>query len=497
MDYSNITKGFKDRMERVVLFDCLYRLEKKQKKDKNGISIDFFGLGLLTLMFFFENMLIRNKKTGITELANYLQEVSLDRIKLDQGGFIEISKSIIDVFRPSSGKRNRREFYNYETGTRDYVDYSILKADSWDSTRNIQYYVLDEKGLELIFATKEYYSEFQISISQLLLRKQLEKGEFSSALRQIDEMRINVNTIKDKIHNIKHDIQRNIISDDTYERYKELIDDINRRLTREHEEFEELIEFIRDTKIRLDDNTGHAEREKEALVKIIKIDNELGNVHYLHATLLEESIELKTTALESATESLYFVGLTSFNFDQEITRKYMNAPLPFESGKILASPFLKLKNYSTWSLLTVFERQKIRREEEQVKNDGYIDVDDKRDISEILVKQQKLFAYIIEELLAIIKDKKSITLKEIIESHDHPLFSTREFYDFFIILHQLSPINILDVAKSREHVFSLAFNKLADICNTITATELTDEITYDGNYYVKNMLIELGGNEND
>lgn len=497
MDYSNITNGYKDRIERVALFDCLYRLEKKQKKDIDGSPIDFFGLGLLTLMFFFENMLIRNKKTGIMELANYLQEVSLNKINLDQEGFVEISKSIVEVFRPSSGKRNRREFYNYETDIIDYVDYSILKADSWDSTRNIQYYVLDEQGLELIFATKEYYSEFQISISQLLLRKQLEKGEFSSALRQIDEMRINVNTIKDKIHNIKHDIQRNIISDDTYERYKELIDDINRRLAREHEEFEELMEFIKDTKIRLDDNTGHTKKEKEALVKIVKIDNELGNVHYLHATLLKESIELKTTALESATESLYFVGLTSFNFDQEITRKYMNTPLPFESGKILASPFLRLKNYSTWSLLTVFEKQKIRREEEQFKNEGYIDIDDNTEVSETLEKQQRLFSYIIEELLIFLKDKKTITLEEIIQSHEHFLFSTREFYDFFIILHQLSPITVLDVAESREHVFSLAFRKLIDICDTITATELEDEITYDGNYYVRNMLIVLGGNEND
>ncbi|GKX27934.1 hypothetical protein SH1V18_04140 [Vallitalea longa] len=497
MDYRNVTKGYRDRIERVALFDCLYRLEKKQKKDRAGNTIDFFGLGLLTLMFFFENMLIRNKKIGIMELADYLQEVSFNKMKLDQAGFIEISKSIIDVFRPSSGKRNRREFYNYETKELDYVDYSILKADSWDSTNNIQYYVLDEQGLELIFATKEYYSEFQISISQLLLRKQLEKGEFSSALRQIDEMRINVNSIKDKIHNIKHDIQRNIISDETYERYKELIGDINRRLTREHEEFEELMDFIRDTQNRLNDYIKQTKKEKSALIQIIKIDNELAKVHYIHTTLLKESIELKTTALESATESLYFVGLTSFNFDQEITRKYMNVPLPFESGKILASPFLRLKNYYTWSPLTVFAKQKIRKTEEQMKNDSYIDVDEDRELSETLVEQQRVYAYIVEELLLIIKDINTFTLKDIIKSSKNPLFSTREFYDFFIILHQLSPLNILDIVNSREHVFKLAFEKLIDIGSMITATELKEEITYDGNYYVRNMLIVLGGNEDD
>jgi len=39
-----------------------------------------------------------------------------------------------------------------------------------------KYYTLDEDGLELIFATKEFYTEFSLSISQLILRKQLEKG---------------------------------------------------------------------------------------------------------------------------------------------------------------------------------------------------------------------------------------------------------------------------------------------------------------------------------
>lgn len=68
-----------------------------------------------------------------------------------------------------------------------------------DPEENVQYYTLDDGGLELVFATKEYFSEFQLSISQLVLRKQLEKGEFSGALRQIDEMRISVNTIRDKM----------------------------------------------------------------------------------------------------------------------------------------------------------------------------------------------------------------------------------------------------------------------------------------------------------
>ena len=69
---------------------------------------------------------------------------------------------------------------------------------------NAQYYTLDDDGLELVFATKEFYSEFQLSINQLLLRKQLEKGEFKGALRQINEMRIDVESLEERILHLTH-----------------------------------------------------------------------------------------------------------------------------------------------------------------------------------------------------------------------------------------------------------------------------------------------------
>jgi hypothetical protein len=223
----NITENYRDRMERLALFDSLYALERKTGKDNNGKPIDYFGFGLLTLLFFFENMLIRNKKAGVSELAEFLSELTQGELDLNFEDHLKLSREIIQVFRPPSGKRNSREFYNWETGKQEIIQYSILKASYFDAKTNSQYYELDEQGLELIFATKEYFSEFQLSINQLILRKQLEKGEFVGALRQIDEMRMDVRNLQDKIYRIKHEIQRNIISDETYRRYESIVDDIH------------------------------------------------------------------------------------------------------------------------------------------------------------------------------------------------------------------------------------------------------------------------------
>ena len=53
MDVSikNITENYRERMERLALFDPLYVLERKSGKDNAGNSIDYYGLGLLTLLF--------------------------------------------------------------------------------------------------------------------------------------------------------------------------------------------------------------------------------------------------------------------------------------------------------------------------------------------------------------------------------------------------------------------------------------------------------------
>ncbi len=100
-----------------------------------------------------------------------------------------------------------------------------------------------------------------------------------------------VNTIKEKIIQIKHEVQRNIVSDETYERYKDLVDDINRRLKREHEEFEEIGSFVQETKSHYERSRVLSDKDQSAFSMVIRIDNELSDVHHLHSGLLQESIE--------------------------------------------------------------------------------------------------------------------------------------------------------------------------------------------------------------
>lgn len=130
------------------------------------------------------------------------------------------------------------------------------------------------------------------------------------------------------------------------------------RLQRENEEFEELRQFVKETRERLHASTD-PDKQKRAHEYILQIALELEKVHGEHTGLLQQSMELKNQALHSAKESLYYTGLSSFNFDQDIVSYVLSTPLPLESLKAAAVPLMGLQHMQTWSPLTVFAEQSI------------------------------------------------------------------------------------------------------------------------------------------
>lgn len=490
-----VTSHYKERLQRLALFDPLYTLSNKRGKDRKGNPIDYFSLGLLTLLFFFETMLIRRRNTGYNELAQFLRELNQDKMELLDEDFQGIAQEIIQVFRPPTGKRNYKTFYNWETRQEETIYYSILKATSFDPKTNKQYFALDEQGLELIFATKEYFSEFQLSIHQLVLRKQLEKGEFVSALRQIDEMQMDVESLHNKIFRIKHEIQRNIVSDETYQRYQSIVKDINLRLAYENEEFEELQSFVLETKERLSHHLKQ-EKERKTYELILQIDKELREVHYKHRQLLQESIILKTTALQAAQESLYYVGISSFNFQDQITNPLFSLPMPLEATKKLTEPFLYLEQTQIWSPLAVFFAQRPEKKEEEITEIAFQAYLTENQLKEAIHVQQQNFKLITELILETMGQAQNTSLKDVIkklQTSEQGLFylGDRTFYDYWILLHQLSPFDLDQGEKQPVLAEAIAlFQNRAQQVNIIEKPEILNPFP---RYTIRNMALYLEG----
>ncbi|WP_339062083.1 replicative DNA helicase [Tepidibacillus marianensis] len=434
------------------------------------------------------------------ELTLFLQQIVEDQYKMDIQMIEEIARVIIQTFRPGSGKKREHAFFNWETKKEDSIYFSILKANSFDVKTNSQYYTLDEDGLELIFATKEFYSEFQLSINQLMLRKQLEKGEFKGALRQINEMRLDVETLQDRMVKLQHEIQRNIVSEETFTRYKNLLEDTIFRLNQENEEFGELHLFIKETKDRLyyQDNE---KKESNTYQLVLQISKELEEVHAEHTKLLRQSIDLVDKALRAAQESLYYIGIASFNFDQDITAKIISTPLPLETMRGILSPFLPIHTTQQWSLLTIFGEQRIMDYSDVVEHgSGFLEIDD--DPNEIRYQeiQRKNYARIMQLFLEFMDNQEEYSLDEFIQklkqTEHRILLEQRFFYDFWILLHQKSPLHQTEDLdyEDKTHILDEVVSLLDR--QTLTVKEDKQLIQATPRYTIQNMMMTLGENDN-
>ncbi len=447
--------GFQERMSKVALFDPLFELQRKKQTDANGQPIDMMELGMLALLFFFEQKLVRNSKAGAKDLALYLLRVMDGRLQADISQCEGLARDIIQVFRPASGKKREFTFFNWESRDRQTLYTSILRANAFDAKSNTQYYALDEDGLELVFATKEFYSEFQLSIHQLVLRKQLEKGEFQGALRQINEMRIDVETLQERMVKLEHEIKRSIVSEETLGRYSGLLDDIYTRLQRENDEFDELRQFVKETRTRLYADIN-PEKQERAYEYILRIAGELEKVHGDHSGLLQKSMDLKNHALHSAKESLYYTGLSSFNFEQDVGGVVFGLPLPLESMRGIVSPFMGLAQKKMWSPLTLFAEQSTTGTGEQgAREEGFLEAADEESGLQFSLRRGEFFAEIMELIIQGLEKEPEIELRLFIESLRgygcQDWLQRRSFYDFFLILHQRSPVRPVSKENSDEN----------------------------------------------
>lgn len=475
------TKGFGERAKRLAIFAPLFSLKGKRKSNALPFDIDWFHLGLLTLLFFFESKLHRQGKKGRQELAQYLYETTKAHIGADRGQYDLMADIIMETFRDPMGKRHNESFFNWETGEMETFQFSLLKTDAFDQENNRQYFTLDEAGLELIFATKEYFSEFRISIAQLLIRKQLEKGEFSSALHEIHEMRIAVQSLRDHIQRLGLEVTRNIISDDTYGKYAKTIANVYERLTREDEEFRELYGFVKETTGKLQFESLE-QVDEDARQKIAQVSIELGEVHQLHHGLLYNVMQLKNKALEAARQALFSAGIQSFNFDQEIVSRIVSSPLPGEAVKGLVHPFTHLHQQRTWSLLALFFTQRLQRSDQEEEEVAYPEMEEEDD-HQYTLQQEENFRIIMEHVIKIMDHKDSMELKDMLELLPPNVLQYRSFYDFWLLLHQRSPVS--RGLGEGKHVLDKALTLLGD--DRIEVVEKKEILQITEQYALQNM----------
>lgn len=274
-----------------------------------------------------------------------------------------------------------------------------------------------------------------------MLRKLLEKGELQGALRQINEMRMDVEQLHERMEKLSYEIKRNIINMETQKRFMEVLQDRNLRLQRENTEFEELHQFIMETKKASESTTN--EEDIRAFRMLMQIDEALMSVHEQHRALLTHSLKLKQEALEAAEQSLYSIGIDNFNFDKEIVSEIVSTPLPLESMKGILAPFLKIGHVKTWSLLSIFGAQSWSEEEQRAELARYEEIVSEEKREQYAKQVRALYGAYMKQMLTFAEGRESWMLSEWLDhlkQHETLSVDERYFYDFLMLCHQRAPL---------------------------------------------------------
>lgn len=204
----------------------------------------------------------------------------------------------------------------------------------------------------------------------------------------------------------------------------------------------------------------------------------------MHQSLLYDVIKMKNKALEAARQALFSVGIQRFNFDQEIVSRIVSSPLPLETVEGLAQPFLALQQERSWSLLTVFFPQRLSSWEKEEENILYLPEEEEVDFQDNNIQEEN-FSLIMQQVLQILGENSSLTLKEMLPAFAEGMLQNRSFYDFWLLLHQRSPLTTKE--GEERHVLDKALSLLGG--DTIEIIEEEEILTLTERYKLQNMRL--------
>ncbi|MEJ6949395.1 hypothetical protein [Natronospora cellulosivora (SeqCode)] len=446
-----ILKDFSERIKNITVFAPLLDLKNKTKYDYSLVE-----LGISTMLFILEDMLRGEKDCTYRNIAYFLIELIKKQYndKLNYEKALELTYYIVRDCLMNQGQAHSYSYEDLEKQEVSTYKYHLIELEDYNIEDKIVRLKLTTTGLELLFKTKEMYNELQVSISQLYLRQQIQKGVFDGALRSVEELALAVKNEKNKIKELEEKIIRDVLLVAREEELENQLLRINDQLDRESRVFTELKELIEYT-LNEYRSGGLGEKEREAIEKILKIRKRLQEIVTEHESLFTDKINIQQLMNHSIESMIVNSFSTKINFETELLQPLIHRNLNIINLKNIINPLFKpaIKNF--FHPGRIFSPQVLRREQPDEEEDLWqLTEEQMRKEEEIertkrLAEEMKLTKYfnlILHPLLVNKEVKLSKILNDYKDKNEEEYLSIiREanFYSFIINLHQMGKIPIL------------------------------------------------------
>jgi len=444
--------GFGERMNNIAVFTPVIALSQRTKYHYN-----LPALGVAVMLFILENMLRVEKNCTYESIAFFLQHIVQRQYgeELNREEAMELTNFIVREGLMNSGRPHSYTYTDLESRSEKSHKFHLVELDDYDIRDKIVRLRLSTAGLEMLFKTKEVYNELQVSITQLYLRQQIQKGVFDGALRSVEELALAVRSEKEKIRQLQEKIIRDVLQVAKEQQLEKQLERINEQLSREKAVFNELQELIDYTM-----DEYHAGRltvkEEAAIEKIAGIKRRLMDVIHLHESLFTDKVRVQNLMNHSIESMILTAFNPKVNFETEFLFPIVQRNVGIDLLKQLLDPVLPIRKPRTFNPGRVFEEQRLKSEAEERDEQELPEIaeelerlEEERERERQAEKEKKLEKYFLL-LLTPLVDQEEIRVSAVLrqvrenepETYDE-IINQMEFYPFIVQLHQMGSIPIL------------------------------------------------------
>jgi hypothetical protein len=447
-------QNFHDRMKNVAEFYPLFRLRELRKYQE----YDLLALGVGVMLLILEHMLIGRLESDHHDVARFLRQVIAASYgkQITEEESRDLAGYLLSNLR-NDGRPFEFTYRNLETGEEDKHSFHLIENGTYHVASGQIRFKLSDAGLDLLFKTREMYKELRITISQLLLRQQIEKGVFEDAIRTVNALGLDVRQLREELERMKMAIKRDV-SQFSLPAYEAMLSAIREQFQKEKQMFDDLNNLLRETRANYE--ARGTEQEERTLNQLVEISQRLNQVINLHNKLLVDKLDLQGMVLEALEEGIVQGFRSKVNFEREFLDPILQNKTPLENVKRLIEPLLSLNVKKRFNIHKAFAPQPVPKAEADVQEKGP-DIqqeaaaveDPKAKLKAIRDERYKGYLRMVFEPLL---SEQSLTLHDILAALPperlYDVVNSRDFYPFLVQLHQMSPIHFRLDAETKAKI---------------------------------------------
>lgn len=411
MDSINrIAAEMDNRIEHLKVFYPIFKIDNSNSALEEPFNLTNLSLALLAILL--EEGKLKFKGLLIEEIAKSMQDYIAVAFKKEIAE--EESRKLVGYLLDRLQGSGSNFAFPYYSCEHQKIREKVIKLVEMQIVNNRVEYQISRDGLDFFLKTKEFPEESQITISLLLLRKQIQGRLFETALQTVKNLNIQVKKrLAEKRELLIVFSNR---GDDFRERYELFRRSIVNQFNEENSYFTEingLLNEAREDYLKRKEENKITETDQKSLAVLYDIEAEIGKAVHEHRTLLESAVLLPEELEKIRKMRIRTAHAERFNFLGQLERVVKNNEDP-EVLKFIVQPLLMPRPPKFFNPLKALALQKVVAEEQETTETEEPWEEIEREYLDRIVARRVCtnFRYFIATLLRLSEFKRTFTLVE-------------------------------------------------------------------------------------